>query len=165
MTFLAGISPDDIPPAMSCGKNRVSSGKVSPTVTHYDPEHPKHMTYDDHVAHFVRLIFSWALEGVGSHTIAMRLRELDAPTQERIEYLRSGGRTCHEGTSLWSAASVPADPYQPNLYRGFVCGKRYNALCDPYNRRPVSRKKNGSSSRIPIRPIYQKRTFPGFRTA
>lgn len=102
----------------------------------YDPERPKHMTYDDHVAHFVRLIFSWALEGVGNHTIAMRLRELDAPTQERIEYLRSGGRTCHKGTSLWSAASV-RQILTNRIYTGdFVCGKRYNRLCDPYNRRP-----------------------------
>lgn len=102
----------------------------------YDPERPKHMTYDDHVAHFVRLIFAWALEGVGNHTIAMRLRELNAPTQERIEYLRSGGRTCHKGTSLWSAASV-RQILTNRIYTGdFVCGKRYNRLCDPYNRRP-----------------------------
>lgn len=102
----------------------------------YDPERPDHMTYDDHVAHFVRLIFAWALEGAGSHTIAMRLRELDAPTQERIEYLRSGGRTCHEGTSLWSSASV-RQILTNRVYTGdFVCGKQYSRLCDPYNRRP-----------------------------
>ena len=101
----------------------------------YDPERPNHMTYDDHVAHFVRLIFAWALEGVGNHTIAMRLRELNAPTQERIEYLRIGGRTCHKGTTLWSTASVRLI-ITNRVYTGdFVCGKRYNRLCDPYNRR------------------------------
>lgn len=101
----------------------------------YDPERPNHMTFDPHVAHFVRLIFAWALEGVGNHTIAMRLRELNAPTQERIEYLRSGGNTCHEGTTLWSTASV-RQMITNRVYTGdFVCGKRYNRLCDPYNRR------------------------------
>ena len=109
--------------------------KILPYGYTYDKEHPNHMTFDPHVSHYVRLIFAWALEGVKNHAIAMRLRELQAPTQERIEYLRSGGKTCHEGSTLWSTASV-REIITNRVYTGdFVCGKRYDRLCDPYNRR------------------------------
>ena len=101
----------------------------------FDPEKPRYLTFDPNVSHFVRLIFQWGMEGVSTHTISMRLREMKAPTQERVEFLRSGGKTKHEGSTLWSTTSVRLI-LTNRVYTGdFVCGKCYNRKCDPYNKR------------------------------
>ena len=103
----------------------------------YDPLKPKHFTFDDTVSHYVHLIFQWALEDVPIYTIAMRLRELGAPTQERVEYLRSGGKTRQEGSSEWSVASV-RQILSNQVYAGdFICGKTCFRKCDPYNNRVI----------------------------
>ena len=101
----------------------------------FDPENPRYLTFDPNVSHFVRLIFQWGMEGVSTNAISMRLREMKAPTQERMEFLRSGGKTKHEGSTLWSTTSVRYI-LTNRVYTGdFICGKCYNRKCDPFNKR------------------------------
>ncbi len=101
----------------------------------YDKERPDHLAFDPQVSHFVTLIFQWALEGVPSYRISVWLTEMGAPTEERVEYLRSGGRTKYEGGCTWQADTVNRLLLN-RVYTGdFVAGKTRRRKCEPFNQR------------------------------
>ncbi|MCD7752427.1 MAG: recombinase family protein [Lachnospiraceae bacterium] len=101
----------------------------------YDKERPDHLAFDPQVSHFVSLIFQWTLEGIPSNRISIWLTEMGAPTEERVEYLRSGGRTKNEGGCIWYADIVNRILLN-RMYTGdFVAGKSRRRKCEPFNQR------------------------------
>ena len=101
----------------------------------YDPNHPKHLTFDPELSYYVRMIFIWALEDVSGTVIAKRLRDMKAPIPSPVEYQRPSLIDAKD-PRRWSCLMV--DTILKNrIYTGdFVCGKSYRRKCDPFNYRP-----------------------------
>lgn len=99
----------------------------------HDPERPDYLTFDPAVSHYVHLIFQWALDGMPNHKIATQLRQLHAPTQERMEYLKSNGKAKHKGSHQWDTTTIRALLINPVYAGDFAYGKTRQRKCDPYN--------------------------------
>ena len=101
----------------------------------YDPEHPKHLTFDPGESYYVRMIFIWALEGVSSTVIARRLRDMKAPVPPSNEYQRPSLIEADD-PQRWSITMVNTI-LKNRIYTGdFICGKSCRRKCDPFNYRP-----------------------------
>lgn len=101
----------------------------------YDPEHPKHLTFDPEESYYVRMIFTWALEGVSSTVIARRLRDMKAPVPPSNEYQRPS-LIAADDPQRWSITMVNTI-LKNRIYTGdFICGKSCRRKCDPFNYRP-----------------------------
>ncbi|MDO5408964.1 MAG: recombinase family protein [Lachnospiraceae bacterium] len=103
----------------------------------HDPERPDYLTFDPSVSHYVHLIFQWALEGTPTSKIAHRLRQMNVPTKERMEYLRNKEKTRHKGSTRWDVNSVREMLMNPVYAGDFVYGKIRKRKCDPYNNRVI----------------------------
>lgn len=99
----------------------------------HDPERWDYLVFDPKVSHYVHLIFQWALEGTAIHTIALRLREMDVPTQQRMIYLRNKEKARHPGSSRWDVASIREMLTNPVYAGDFAYGKVRQRKCDPYH--------------------------------
>lgn len=101
----------------------------------YDPERQKHLTFDPEESYYVRMIFTWALEGVSSTVIARRLRDMKAPVPPSNEYQRPS-LIAADDPQRWSITMVNTI-LKNRIYTGdFICGKSCRRKCDPFNYRP-----------------------------
>ena len=109
--------------------------KGEPYGYRYDTKCPKHLTFDPEESYYVRMIFTWALEGVSNAMIARRLRDMKAPVPSSNEYQRPSIMEADD-PRRWSNAMVRAI-LTNRLYTGdFVCGKSCRRRCDPFHYRP-----------------------------
>lgn len=96
---------------------------------------PKHLTFDPEESYYVRMIFTWALEGISSTVIARRLRDMKAPVPPSNEYQRPS-LIAVDDPQRWSITMVNTI-LKNRIYTGdFICGKSCRRKCDPFNYRP-----------------------------
>lgn len=70
----------------------------------YDPDRPKHLTFDPELSYYVRILFTWALEEIPSATIAKRLREMNAPVPAPMEFRYN--RPDKKNSRIWNRYQV-----------------------------------------------------------
>lgn len=100
----------------------------------YDPDRPKHLTFDPELSYYVRMLFTWALEEIPSATIAKRLREMNAPVPAPMEFRYN--RPDKRNSRIWNRYQVDFILKNRTYTGDFVCGKSYTRKCDPFNYRP-----------------------------
>lgn len=98
-----------------------------------DKENPVQLLIDHDVAHYVHLMFRWALDGVMVTRIAEYLTLMHAPTYFSLAHQRSGGRTKSKGSTFWTP-SVVRQILTSQRYAGdFVGNKSYFRKYDMAN--------------------------------
>lgn len=100
----------------------------------YDPDRPKHLTFDPKLSYYVRMLFCWALEEIPSATIAKRLREMNAPVPAPMEYRHH--KPDKKVSFIWKGDQVDHILKNRTYTGDFICGKSYTRKCDPFNYRP-----------------------------
>lgn len=100
-----------------------------------DKENPTHLIIDKDAAPIVRLIFSWAVEGLSCHQIAVNLTDMKVPTPKRMKYIQSNCKHRDSGSDAWNPTTIQ-QMLRNQIYAGdFVCNKSYFRKYDPMNSR------------------------------
>lgn len=83
---------------------------------------------DEEVADFVRMIFSWKLEGISIHSMTEKLDELDAPLPEARK-LQNGVRNRGDITATkWAKSTICSMLQNPHYVGDLVLGRSERAL-------------------------------------